>query len=105
MRLIAIDWQNASYGHCAFDVSHVLTSMKPHLVANHRERLLARYHARLGAPRYRLESLREDVAASVRHQFVGSLNWFATFEAETVRDADMLRAHWTRLCAALIATA
>ncbi len=104
MRLIAIDWQNASYGNVAFDVSSVLTSVAPELVAGERERLLRRYHARLAAPDYPLERLCDDVAASLRHQFIGSANWFATFEAETLRDADTIQGHWRRLQAALIAS-
>jgi Ser/Thr protein kinase RdoA (MazF antagonist) len=104
LRLILIDWQNPCFGHCAFDVSQLISSIKPELVTDCREPALAAYHRRLGAPDYPLERLALDVAAAVRHQFIGSASWFATFEAERLRDAATIKNHWTRLSAALIAT-
>jgi thiamine kinase-like enzyme len=104
LRFIAIDWQNASYGHCAFDVSSVLCSLRPELFADHHERLLRRYHARLARADYDLQRLRGDVVASIRHQLVGSASWFATIEAESLREAGTIQDHWTRLCAAVVAT-
>jgi Ser/Thr protein kinase RdoA (MazF antagonist) len=102
LRMIAIDWQNACHGHCAFDACYVLTSLQPRF-ASYRESLLARYHARLRQPDYSIEEFHTDIAAAVRHQFIGSANWFATFEAESLRDASTIHGHWTRLCAAVVA--
>lgn len=49
-------------------------------------------------PGHRLDGL-----AAVRHMFIGSASWFATFEAKTPGDARILRGHWARTAAALIA--
>jgi aminoglycoside/choline kinase family phosphotransferase len=104
LRLILIDWQNPCFGHCAFDVSHVISSLKPEHVAASREPVLSAYHQRLGRHEVPLERLALDVAAAVRHQFIGSASWFATFEAERLRDAATIQGHWARLSAALIAS-
>lgn len=101
-RLEIIDWQNPCYGNAAFDVGQILTSLAPSSSGCH-ERLLARYHDRLAAADYTLAELRADTTAAIRHQFVGSLGWFATFAPSSPRDARTMRGHWQRLCAALVA--
>ena len=100
LRLRIVDWQNASFGHCAFDLSHVLASLRPELASSQQRRLLARYADRVQIAGLELE---RDVAAAMRHQFIGSAIWFATFEAETLRDSRTLQGHWRRLSAAFVA--
>lgn len=100
LRLWIIDWQNPCFGNAAFDLGHVIASVRPELIAGELDRLLERYRAAVDA---RLVDLRGSVAAAVRHMFISSASWFATFEAQTLRDARTLRGHWSRIAAALIA--
>ena len=102
-RLIIIDWQNPCFGNVAFDVAQVLSSMRPALSRETRVQVVKRYHERLGIAALDLNDLQTDVAAAIRHQFVGSANWYATFEAQSLRDSRTMQGHWTRLVAALLA--
>ena len=102
-RLIVIDWQNPCYGNVAFDVGHVLSSLRPELHGDIDFEIVERYHDRLAISPVDLDELWGDVCAALRHQFIGSANWFATFEAESFRDSKTMKSHWTRLVASLIA--
>ncbi len=101
-RLIVIDWQNPCFGNVAFDVGHVLSSLRPELSCKVRDEVINCYHEHLGLKSLDLDDLRADVAGAIRHQFVGSANWFATFEAESFRDSKTMQGHWTRLVSSLL---
>jgi aminoglycoside phosphotransferase (APT) family kinase protein len=103
LRLWVIDWQNPCRGNAAFDLAYVVASLRPELIAAGFDPLIARWLDRVSPPGVSHAQLAADVAAAVRHMFISSASWFATFEAESLRDARTLQAHWSRIVAALIA--
>lgn len=101
-RLIALDWQNAAFGHPAFDIANALTSLHHEVDASERTRLLDRYYQRLGQTDYDRAQLTGDARTGVHWLFCGGVNWLVTFEVEQLRDSITVQGHWTRLAAAFV---
>jgi aminoglycoside phosphotransferase (APT) family kinase protein len=102
LRVIAIDWQNASFACCAFDVAMVLTAVQPDVLRADLLALLARYTATLARPDYPAPHLLTDVTTCTHWMLAGGINWYLDFEAESIRDTATVRAHWTRLATAAV---
>lgn len=100
LRVIAIDWQNASFACCAFDLAMVLTAVQPDVLRADLETLLARYALRLARADYPAPLLRTDVATCIHWMLAGGINWYLDFQAESLRDTETVRGHWTRLATA-----
>lgn len=99
-RVVAIDWQNAAFACPAFDLAMVLTAVAPDVIRAHHDELLAHYAATLSRPDYPLLLARADLTTCLRWMLAGGINWYLDFQAESLRDAATVRAHWTRLTTA-----
>ena len=101
-----IDFQLALRGRGVADLAYLLgTSMDAGLSAQHWERLLARWHARLvdhGVSDYSFDQAKEHYLTAALYYVVGAMSLIGSFDTGNERGAAMAEAYSTRILAHVV---